>query len=219
LLAAGLAAALLALAGCSSPSDGAPVTGVSTSADDGLHGIVLPQAYRVPSVTLKDSHGAPYDVRKRLHKPLTLVFFGYTNCPDICGVVMANIASALTRLDDQQRAKVSMVFVTTDPSRDTAPVLRSYLDRFDPSFEGLTGPIGTITAFGKALGVPIQTGKKLPSGGYDVSHGTQVLGVVPGGRAPVVWTEGTSPGDMADDITTILDHGVPTPPEASGSSS
>ena len=210
---------LLALAGCSSSGDGAPVAGVSVAADDGLHGIVMPQAYRVPDVTLKDSHGTPYDVRKRLTKPLTLVFFGYTNCPDICQVVMANIASAMTRLDGRQRAEVGMVFVTTDPSRDTAPVLRSYLDRFDPSFEGLTGPISTITAFGKALGVPIQTGKKLPSGGYDVSHGTQVLGVVPGGTAPVVWTEGTSPGDMADDITTILDHGVPAPPEASGSPS
>ena len=57
-----------------------------------------------------------------------MVFFGYTNCPDICRAVMANLASALTRLDEADRDDVEVVFVTTDPARDTAPVLRSYLD-------------------------------------------------------------------------------------------
>jgi len=219
---AALAVALLAtVAGCSSPStDGSPVAHVHTQQDtDGLHGIVLPKAYRVPALTLTDSHGTPYDVRSGLTKPVTLVFFGYSHCPDICQVVLANIASALTRLDPQQRAKVAMVFVTTDPARDTAPVLRSYLDRFDPSFEGLTGSIGTITAYGEKVGVPIQTGTKLPGGGYDVSHGTQVLGALPDGTAPLVWTQGTSPADLAADLTTILDHGVPAAPTSDGSSS
>ncbi|MGZ4498608.1 MAG: SCO family protein [Nocardioides sp.] len=220
LLAAGVAVGLLALSGCASGADAGPPATVSTSDSDGLNGIVLPRAYDVPRVSLTDIHGASYDVRAGLkHKPLTLVFFGYTNCPDVCQVVMADIASAMTRLDATHRAKVQTLFVTTDPARDDATTLRSYVARFDPSFQGLTGPLPRIVTFGKALGVPIEKGVRLPTGGYDVTHGTQVVGVLPDGTAPVVWTQGTSPAQMAQDIRTILDHGVPTPPDASGSPS
>ena len=55
----------------------------------------------------------------------------------------------------------------------------------------------------------IAKGKKLASGGYDVAHGTQIVGLLPDGRAPFVWTQGTDPSTLADDITTILDDKVP----------
>jgi len=209
LAATALAAGMLMLSGCAGQSAStSPVADVSVQDDDGLHGVVLPKPYDVPHLRLIDTRDASH-VLDGSSKPVTLVFFGYTHCPDICQVVMANLASALTRLDPAQRAKVGMLFVTTDPARDDPRTLREYLDRFDPRFEGLTGPLPRIVAAGKALGVPIQKGAKLPSGGYEVSHGTQVVGVLPGGTAPVVWTEGTSPADIAADLTTILDHGVP----------
>ena len=200
------------LAGCgagSDASDGRPVAHVSIQDDDGLNGVVLPKPYAVPDLTLKDAAGRPYDLATDAKKPLTLVFFGYTHCPDICQVVMANIASSLTRLDPAQRAKVQMEFVTTDPARDDSRTLRAYVDRFDPSFDGLTGDLPTIVRLGKAFDVPIEKGAKLPSGGYDVAHGTQIVGVLPDGRAPFVWTEGTDPASLAQDITTILDDKVP----------
>lgn len=200
------------LAGCgggSDASDGKPVAHVSIQDDDGLNGVVLPKPYAVPDLTLKDAAGRPYDLATDAKKPLTLVFFGYTHCPDICQVVMANIASSLTRLDPAQRAKVQMEFVTTDPARDDSRTLRAYVDRFDPSFDGLTGDLPTIVRLGKAFDVPIEKGAKLPSGGYDVAHGTQIVGVLPDGRAPFVWTEGTDPASLAQDITTILDDKVP----------
>ncbi|QWZ10273.1 SCO family protein [Nocardioides panacis] len=201
----------LLLAGCGGQSPGAegPVADVSIHDDDGLNGIVLPTPYRVPSVPLEDADGATYDLATDATKPLTLVFFGYTHCPDICQVVMANIASSLTRLDDAQRAKVQMVFVTTDPARDDVATLRSYLDRFDPSFDGLTGDLAKIVELGTAFDVEIAKGKKLASGGYDVAHGTQIIGLLPDHRAPFVWTQGTDPSTLADDITTILDDKVP----------
>ena len=202
---------VLALAGCggTSQDDRSPVANVSIQDDDGLHGAVLPRPYAVPAVTLADAAERPYDLATDAAKPLTLVFFGYTRCPDVCQIVMANIASALTRLDADQRAEVGMVFVTTDPARDDAAALRAYLDRFNPSFEGLTGDLTRIVRLGKAFGVFIEKGQKLPSGGYDVNHSTQVIGVLPDRRAPFVWTEGTSPADLADDISTILDDKVP----------
>jgi protein SCO1 len=210
LAAATLVAGALVLSGCAQQAPSAsPVADVSVQDDDGLHGVVLPKPYDVPHLRLTDTQGASYALDGS-SKPVTLVFFGYTHCPDICQVVMANLASALTRLDPGRRAEVGMLFVTTDPARDDPRTLREYLDRFNPRFEGLTGPLPRIVAAGKALGVPIQKGARLPSGGYEVSHGSQVVGMLPGGTAPVVWTEGTSPADIAADLTTILDHGVPS---------
>ena len=209
--AAGAAVLALVLAGCggSDASDGRAVANVSIQDDDGLHGVVLPKPYDVPDVTLTDAAGRPYDLPANATKPLTLVFFGYTHCPDICQVVMANIASSLTRLDADQRAKVQMEFVTTDPARDDVRTIRSYVQRFDPAFDGLTGDLPTIVRLGKAFDVPIEKGEKLASGGYDVAHGTQIVGLLPDGRAPFVWTEGTDPAALAEDISTILDDKVP----------
>jgi protein SCO1 len=207
LLVAAALLAVLPVAGCASPSSSAqdgPIANLSTHDDDGLNGIVLPKPYDAARVSLEDTAGMPYDLATDPAKPLTLVFFGYTHCPDICQVVMANIAAGLVRLDADQRAKVGMVFVTTDPRRDTAKVLRSYLDRFNPSFDGLTGPIRTVVRAAKAFDVPIEHGQKLASGGYDVTHGTNVIGLRPDGTAPYVWTQSTTPGSLADDITAIL---------------
>jgi protein SCO1/2 len=210
-LAAGAAAvlALVVLAGCGGSQQGPPVSNVKVHDADGINGTVLPQAYHSPDIALRDTHGASYDLASDARKPLTLVFFGYTHCPDVCQVVMANLASALVRLDPSQRRQVGVVFVTTDPRRDTSSVLRAYLDRFDPRFEGLTGALPAIVRAGKAYDIPIEKGQKLASGGYDVAHGTQVVGLEPDGTAPYVWTQGTGPGQLADDITAILDDKVP----------
>jgi protein SCO1/2 len=211
LLAAVMVVLATVLAGCGgqTSSSQSPVSHVTMHDDDGLAAIVLPKPYAVPDVTLDDASGKPYDVATDAKKPLTLVFFGYSHCPDICQVVMANIAAALTRLDAAQRAEVDMLFVTTDPARDDAATLREYVGRFDPTFNGLTGDLPTISRLGRAFDVEIQKGKQLASGGYDVAHGTQIIGLRPDGTAPFVWTQGTDPSSLADDITTILDDKVP----------
>jgi protein SCO1/2 len=153
-------------------------------------------------------------VREELDAPLTLVFFGYSKCPDICQVVMADLASAVARLDDGQAAQVATWFVTTDPARDDPATLDAYLDRFDPSFEGLTGPLPDVVDLAASVHVPVEEGPKLPTGGYEVTHGTPILGVTPDGTVPVLWTEGTSAAKLAEDLDTILTDGIPTPGEA-----
>jgi protein SCO1/2 len=111
----------------------------------------------------------------------------------------------MTRLDDADREAVDVVFVTTDPARDDAKALRAYLDRFDPEFTGLTGDLETIADVGLDLGVAIEKGERLPSGGYEITHGTQVIGVDHRDRAPIVWTQGTSAAQFATDIHLLLD--------------
>ncbi len=211
----GTAVASLLLSACSvgtPPDEGAAVAGLSVRDDDGLNGAVLPDPYVVSDRALTATDGSDYRLDQGTAggaDDLTLVFFGYTHCPDICQIVMADITSALTRLDPDQRERVGMQFVTTDPARDDEATLRAYLDRFDPSFGGLTGPLPRIVRVGESVGVSIDEGEKLPSGGYEVSHGTQVLGVLPDGTAPVIWTEGTGPERIAEDLRTILDDGIP----------
>jgi protein SCO1/2 len=201
-LAVALAAGALLLTACGGGSED-PAT-VRGGDDDGYHGVRLPQAYEVVGTPLTDTSGAAYSLTDDTDRPLTLVFFGYTNCPDICQTVMAGLASAMTRLDEAQREQVDVVFVTTDPARDDEQTLRTYLDRFDPTFIGLTGDLDQITEIAGSVSVFVEQGKKLPSGGYEVDHGTPVIGITADDRAPLVWTAGTSSAQIAEDISKEL---------------
>jgi protein SCO1 len=193
---------VLVLAGCGSSSESGAATGFTSSDHDGYHGILMKHdAYAVPGVTLTDTEGKPFDLAQQQRR--TLVFFGYTNCPDICQVVMSTIASAMTRLSDAERQRLQVAFITTDPARDTRSALRTYLDRFDPSFVGVTGPLTRIEALAKPMDIFIKHGRKLPSGGYEVDHGTVVV-AVEHAAGDLVWTAGTSPADMAEDLGKIL---------------
>jgi protein SCO1/2 len=185
--------AVFALAGCG---------GNDVQAGD-LHGRILDPPFEVAATALVDTDGNSYSLTADTDKRLTLVFFGYTNCPDICGTVMGNLASAMTRLDSKDRDQVDVVFVTTDPERDTGPVLRRYLDRYDKSFIGVTGPIDEIAAVGRSIAVGM--GEKLPTGGYDVdAHTTQVTAIDSDDEAPMYWSQSTTSPQFAADIHTLL---------------
>ena len=157
-----------------------------------FNGRVLDQPYDVPDVALTATDGEPYSLASDRDEPLTLVFFGYTHCPDICPMVLGSLSSGLTKLDDADRERVEVVVVTTDPARDTEQVLRDYLDGFDPTWEGLTGDLAAIVdARRRRLGIYVNDGKKLPSGGYDLGgHGTSVVGIDDSGQASVYWEPG-----------------------------
>lgn len=171
--------------------------------EDGRYRGAEPAApYDMPDVTLTATNGRDFNLISDTAYPVTLVFYGYTHCPDVCPLVMSDVASALSHLPDEVRGDTQMVFITTDPARDTPEVLRDYLDRFDGEFVGLTGDLALIVRAADDMGVAIEGKKKLPSGGYDVGHGAQVI-AFRGDRAPVLWTEGTSVGDMVDDITAL----------------
>jgi protein SCO1/2 len=165
---------------------------------------VLHAPYHAPATELTDTDGRPFSLSTSTDKRLTLVFFGYTHCPDECPTTMATLASAMLQLDDADRSNVQVVFVTTDPSRDTGPVIRHWLDRFDPDFVGVTGSLPTIKKVAERVGVPIAKGRRLASGGYDVTHGTQVLGLDGKNQVPVVWTLGTTAPEFAHDIHQLL---------------
>jgi protein SCO1/2 len=205
-----VAVALLALAGCSGEKEKADNPGgaiIRTTQDpNGLRGATLDRPYAMPATTLTDTNGNPFNLVTSTKKPVTLVFFGYTNCPDVCPTVMADVASALTKLDKSVQDQVQMLFITTDPSRDTGPVIRKYLDRFDPSFVGLTGSLTQIKQVAQAVGVPVEGMKKLPSGGYEVGHGAQVLGFGKNDKASVLWLSNAAIGDLVHDFGKLVEE-------------
>lgn len=189
-----LAACLLALTACGGSDEG----------DGELHGTVLDPPFEVLATPLTDTDGQPYSLVDDTDRDLTLVFFGYINCPDICQTVMANLASAMTRLDEADRERVDVVYVTTDPARDTEAAIARYLPRFDPDFIGLTGDLQTIIDVALPLGVGVEKGEVLPSGGYDITHGTTITGIDADDGGSVYWSQETSSSDFAEDIHTLL---------------
>jgi protein SCO1/2 len=181
-----LAAALLLLSACGG------------DADAQFNGKVLDNPYDVPDIALTDTEGQPFSLAGDTDKRLTLVFFGYTHCPDICHTVMGALASAMTRLDESERDQVDVVFVTTDPARDTQEVLRNYLDRLDPAFLGLTGDMDTIVEVGDALAVGVD-----PSD--PGAHTTATMAIDSDDTSPVYWGEETSAAQFAADIHSLLE--------------
>ena len=137
-------------------SDGPPAT--LAEDDGGYAGLHLADPYQKPEFTLTDSTGAAFDFAQRTAAGPTLLFFGYTHCPDICPTTMADIAIAMRTVDQAVAAQTNVVFVTTDPSRDTPEVLAEYLGQFDAdlatSFVGLSGEQGQIDEAQLAAGVP-----------------------------------------------------------------
>ncbi|MQA83477.1 MAG: SCO family protein [Streptosporangiales bacterium] len=156
---------------------------------------------------LTDSAGESFNLKTDTRARLTLVFFGYTHCPDVCPTTVADVTAALRRVPPEVRDQVQFIFITTDPARDTPEVLREYLDRFDDSHVGLTGSLATIEQVARRLGVPLTGKKKLPSGGYEVGHGSQVIAFGSDDRARMLWLGGTSVGDYQHDITKLVRTG------------
>lgn len=106
---------------------------------------------------------------------LKLLFFGYTHCPDVCPLTMANVKVALKQLPDDMRAQVQTVFVSVDPERDTPEHLSQYVKFFDPNFVGLTGSKEQIDQVVRQYGAfyRIEKGNDNEAN-YTVSHSARV---------------------------------------------
>lgn len=105
---------------------------------------------------------------------LTLVYFGYTSCPDVCPATMADLASALTKVPEAVSAKVWVEFVSTDPHRDTLTKLQRWTAAFSPAFHGGRAPIGEVIAAARSYGIGIEA-PKVGAGDYEVTHGAQLV--------------------------------------------
>ncbi|WP_326678484.1 SCO family protein [Streptomyces sp. NBC_01237] len=211
LTAAFAAAAALTLSACGSGDDSAkkPVSDVSTQPTTQA-ATVLDQPFTKPDLVLTDTHGKKYDLREATKGKPTLIYFGYTKCPDVCPLTMSNISLAKRSLPKADQDKLQVVFVTTDPERDTPSSLGKWLAAQDPSFTGLTGDFPTIQAGARQIGIGIDAPKKEKDGTVVSMHGAQVIAFSPKtDQGYVLYGEDTTSEEYAKDLPKILKGETP----------
>ena len=203
------AAAALTLTACGTTASGdRPVAVVSASPTTA--GVVLDQPFAKPDVVLTDTHGTPFDLAKRTAGKPTLLYFGYTHCPDVCPTTMADIGTAKRRLPKADQDRLQVVFVTTDPERDTPQRLGQWLGAMDPGFIGLTGDFTTIQRAARSVGVMIEKPVKQKDGSVTVAHGAEVLAFSPtDDKAHYLYTSGVTADQYAADLPKLIKGETP----------
>ncbi|MGW4285738.1 SCO family protein [Streptomyces sp. NPDC004673] len=206
LAAAALLAAAFTLSACGSGDDSSsPVSVVSEEGGSDKAATVLDQPFAKPDLVLTDTHGKKYDLRAATKGHPTLVYFGYTHCPDVCPTTMSNLAVAKKALPKAEQDELRVVFVTTDPGRDTPAELGKWLNSIDPGFTGLTGDFSTIQAGARSLGISIEPTAKDKNGKTVSVHGTQVIAFSPktdGGY--VLYGEDATVDDWTKDLPKLV---------------
>lgn len=210
---AGTGVVLLVLAGCApSTGDGPIGEVVSAQAADGYAGTLLSDpAVPRPALVLPDTEGQPYDLRADTDG-VTALFFGYTQCPDICPTTMADLAAAKRELPAVDQGRIRVVFVTEDPASDTPAGLREWLDRFDENFIGLIGGNADTETVLDELHLPRTEGHVDPPGGPahedgELEHSGMVYLFGPDDRATVLHSGGATVADYAGDLRQLLTEG------------
>lgn len=220
LLAAALTAACTVESGQGGARDegSAPAIVTHTGDDHGLTGTLASPQIDRPAQVLRDDRGQPFSVAERPGDELTVLFFGYTHCPDVCPTTMADLARARAMVDPALRDRVKVAFVTEDPQRDTRTELRRWLDGFDPQFVGLRGGNASTKAmleelYSSATGrverpeEPIRHPENGHAhdhhGSYGIEHTSIIYVFAPGDRS-VIYTGDTTAGEYAADFERLL---------------
>ncbi|HUG08766.1 MAG TPA: SCO family protein [Acidimicrobiia bacterium] len=163
-----------------------------------LQGVAIENPAERPSFTLTDTSGEPYEFAAATEGKLTLLYFGYLNCPDICPVHLAQIAEVFERIPNVAR-DTEVVFVSVDPGRDSPQDIREFLDNFDHRFVGLTGTEDELVRAQSAAGVPpaviVENGDD-----YTVDHAGWVIAYGPDGLNHAIYPFGTRQSQWDNDL-------------------
>jgi protein SCO1/2 len=146
---------------------------------------------------LTDQNGKSYTDRD-LRGHWTLLYFGYTHCPDVCPITLTLIADTMDRLG-AKAARVRPVFITVDPARDTPGVMKQYVASFGKAFMGLTGNQAQIAQVLKEFRVYAKK-RPLPGGDYAMDHSGAIYLLDPEGRFAGTYEEVQGPDKIADDL-------------------
>jgi len=130
-------------------------------------------SYSGSSFVLKDVNNEPI-TEKSFQGPLTAIFFGFTNCPDICPMTLSNLNQVLEKLNDDENKKFAVYFISIDPEKDSPEIIKNYLDSFKNKIYGITGDPQKIFSLSKSWGV---LSEKIftEDGGYLINHSSSIL--------------------------------------------
>ncbi|UGY91275.1 SCO family protein [Streptomyces gobiensis] len=211
LAAAVTAAAALTLSACGSgagaEAEDKPVISTDATASPNKAATVLDQPFTKPELVLTDTDGKKFDLREETKGKLTLLYFGYTHCPDACPLTVSNLAIAYKDLPKAARDKLRFVFVTTDPERDTPEELGTWLrSAGNADFIGLSGDYKTVEAAARTVGVGMAPPVKGKDGKVTATHGKTVLAFSPkDDKAHVIYNgKEATVEDYAKDLPKLL---------------
>ncbi len=229
-------ACVTALTGCAGTSAGASAPAASAGASGpAFHGEQPPGTIARPAFALRDTAGNPYSFAERTRGRPTLLYFGYTSCPDECPTAVAGIAAALRAAPASVREQVQVVFVGTDAARDDARTVRRFLDQWSVDFTGLIGSQADVDAAQRAAGlepaakggqvetVPGRSDEHVHRPGtpphqhfgpldYGVAHADVIFAYGTQDRLSVLYPGAVRPRDLAADLPLLDPHhtGDPT---------
>lgn len=161
-------------------------------------GLLWPDPKQLNSFTTVDHTGVPFTV-DRLRGKWSLLFFGYTHCPDVCPLTLSVLSSIQDRLPSDTRT----IFVTVDPGRDTPPRLTEYIRYFDDRMIALGGSIEQISGLTSQIGIVWSHGPVAADGNYPVNHSTAVFLVDPEARLVGIFSAPHQPDTLVNGITSI----------------
>ena len=156
--------------------------------------------------TLLDSDGQPFQLSQQRSK-LTLMFFGFTNCPDVCPTTLADMKAVRERLGADAN-KTQFIMITVDPERDTPERMGRYVKSFDPSFIGLHGTQEQLAQIYKAYGVTAIR-RELPNSAlkYTMDHSASVYVIDKGQQWRAQLMYGSAIDDLVSDIRYLIRSG------------
>lgn len=167
---------------------------------------ILPEPRALPEFSLIDHGGRPFDAA-RLRGHTTLLFFGFTHCPDICPATLTELTAARRQLaaSGDGGALPQIVLVTVDPARDTPEVLASYVGYFGEGVTGVTGTVEEIRALAEPLGVYFEKSRQGDS--YTMGHSTAVLVIGPDASLQALFGAPHDVGAFVHDLPILMASG------------
>jgi len=166
-------------------------------------GTLLQPSKPIPSFALVDQDAQPF-TSQHLQNHWTVLFFGFTHCPDICPTTLTLLASVDKELSDLPIDKrPRFAFVTADAQRDTPEQIKKYVRFFNPNFIAVTGSQPSLEAFALSVGAPVAI-RSLPDGSYAVDHSSAIFVVDPQGALRAVFNGPHQAASLASDIQTIV---------------
>jgi len=169
--------------------------------------IVLPEPRVIADFDLVDQRGQPFSLQQ-LRGNWSLIFFGFTHCPDVCPTALYELQQVRKSLQQKQDESMQMpeiLFVSVDPERDTPQALQDYLSHFDPSFIGITGKHEQLMPLTKQVGIAYRI-EEHESGAaqYNVDHSTGILLTNPAGRLHGVFPAPHDAAEISADLLATL---------------
>jgi protein SCO1/2 len=202
------AAGLVACGGGGGTAQGGP-TPIPTARmiENDFQGVLALPPYPKPDIVIEDTSGQPFDLRAETEGYTTLLYLGYTNCPDICPTHLADMAGTLKELPEEVSSQVKVIFITTDAERDTNERMRQYLDLFNPTFIGLRPTDDQLAQLLRNLSMrPIEK-EDIGNGAYTVNHAAYVLAYSTDNVAHLVYPYGVTRENWLNDIELLVREG------------